>query len=75
VSTVDEIERLSRRRSKLRLAGDQTGEIDRLTDRLEDLYSRKRSEQAQQGARSRADITRRARVEAELERLITVGRS
>lgn len=70
----EEIEALSRKRQAIWFSGEpyRGGDVDRLSSRLTGLYEQKRHELAQRGARaSRADIVRRARVESELERLMS----
>lgn len=76
-SNVDvEIARLSERRSAL-WAGDgegYSGEAAKIASQLEELYERKRTAKATEGHRPRQEIVRRARVESELERLMTSGK-
>ena len=67
-----EIDKLSARRQEI-WAGAQTlsdDEVQRITSRLSDLYEARRIEEAQVRAGDRAEITRRAKVEAEIERLM-----
>lgn len=68
-----EIHRLSDRRQAVWFGSlGETAEVARIAVRLADLYERKRFEraQAETGTR-RAEIVRRARVESELERLMS----
>lgn len=68
-----EINRLAERRQEIWSEGYGEGtEVARITARLADLYDQKRHETSQTatGAR-RADIVRQARVESELERLMS----
>jgi hypothetical protein len=76
-SNVDaEIARLSERRSALWSGAVEgfSGEAAKIAKQLEDLYERKRTAKATEGHRPRQEIVRRARVESELERLMTTGR-
>jgi hypothetical protein len=68
-----QIDELSRRRQDLWAGdGDDAAEVGRIGRRLADLYEAKRISSAQDtGGRSRAEIVRQARVESELERLIS----
>lgn len=52
-------------------APSEPGEVTRLSKQLEDLYEARRMSLAQNPTVSRADVIRRARVESELERLIS----
>lgn len=69
----DQIHDLSRRRTAIWCGGvENPVEVDRITKQLADLYDIKRSEIAQRrGYGTRADIVRRARIESEIERLIS----
>lgn len=70
----DEIEALSRQRQRIWFSCEpyRGVEVERITSRLAGLYEQKRHERAQTRARaSRSDIVRRARVESELERLMS----
>lgn len=68
-----EIERLTAERQALWCAGGDHGtEIARISSRLADLYEQKRQQAAQAASgRKRSEIVLRARVESELERLMT----
>jgi hypothetical protein len=73
VSATDaEIERLSRRRQEIWFGYEQApaGEAARLGRSIAALFEEKRTEEAR-GQHGPADIAKRARVEAELERLMT----
>lgn len=68
-----EIDRLAERRQEIWCSGDgEAAEVVRITARLSDLYDQKRHERtaAFTGAR-RTEIVRQARVESELERLMS----
>lgn len=67
-----EIERLSARRQELWAddTRDTTSETSTIAAKLEELYETKRIEQAKARVGNREKITRRARVETELERLM-----
>lgn len=66
-----EIERLSRRRQEIWAgAPSEPGEIKKISDLLAALYEERRTENGQPN-RTRADVIRRARVESELERLMS----
>ena len=69
----DEIHRLATRRQDIWFgrAPGESGEVSRLTLQLADLYEERRSEDARFRSGERAEIVRRARVETELERLMT----
>ena len=73
MAIIAEIERLSRSRQALWFeATPGCGfEVDRLSSRLADLYEQKRHEVAQATGARRSEIVRRARVESELERLMS----
>ena len=68
-----EIERLSRSRqeiwSGLRIG--EPGEIKSISDQLAKLYEERRLDAGENPGRSRTDVIRRARVESELERLMS----
>ena len=71
---IDEIERLSRRRQGLWLSvapSDGSHEVKRIASRLADLYEQKRHEAAQSTSVRRTEIVKRARVESELERMMS----
>ena len=69
--TVEEqIEQLSVERQQLWREGDPTGRAKEIAKRLTDLYEEKRIEATRQrGVAPTAEIVKRARIEAELERL------
>jgi hypothetical protein len=69
VSLDAEITALSRRRQDLWSEGGQAIEVAKLTRRLADLYELKRQSHAT--TTDRAEVIKRARVESELERLIS----
>lgn len=70
-----EIDRLSRRRHELwaQGGGPDPHEVGRISARLHEAYEELRLARAAEevGGRKRADIVRQARVESELERLMT----
>lgn len=71
--TTDEmIDRLTRRRQELWASGAlaEPGELARLAHRIDDLYAQRRIERASHVSGSREEISRRARIEVELERMI-----
>lgn len=69
---IDEIQKLAEERQHLVATGGDPTEVARLTRKLEYLYEEKRSVAAHaRDGRSRTEIVRQARVESELERLIT----
>jgi len=72
-TTTDQINELSRKRHDIWNSGDEDPvEVERITKRLVDLFEEKRSELAKfRGQASRVDIIRRARIESELERLMS----
>jgi hypothetical protein len=71
VSVEDEIERLSARRHALWAEDrDVSLEVLALTAKLTDLYEAKRISDAKDRAGAREKITRRARIETELEKLM-----
>lgn len=69
----DEIARLNARRSAIWAGAENApGEAARIGKKLADLYDERRSVRAQQtSGRRRPDIVKHARVESELERLMT----
>lgn len=74
MGVAEEIDRLSRRREVLwagEVTAESSREIDRITARLADLYEQKRMDAVQASGARRAEIVRRARVESELERLMS----
>lgn len=72
MSTEAEIERLSSRRQSIWANGDgDPGEVDRINGRLAELYETRRHERAHVTPELRAAVVRLARVESELERLMT----
>ena len=75
-SVTAEIHQLSQRRQYLwsEEPGTCGPEVDRLTDRLRNLYEEKRSELTQSTSRSRGSILSGARIASELERLMTERR-
>lgn len=74
---IDETERriheLAKRRQEIWAgAASEPGEVKRLTTELEELYRERRAAATQAAVgRTRSEIVRRARVESELERLIS----
>lgn len=67
-----EIDKLSARRQEIWAGAPAVSddEVSQITARLADLYEARRVEEAQVRAGDRAEITRRAKVEAEIERLM-----
>lgn len=72
-SAFDEIEELSARRQEIwSQGGGEEGEIDRITARLADLHEGRRIGRAkEQSGKGRSEIVRSAKLDAELERLMT----
>lgn len=68
---IAEIERLSERRQELWTTGEKSEEVEKITSKLNELYEERRITSARERAGDRAEITRRAKVETELERLMT----
>jgi len=65
------IDSLTRRRQELWASGDaEPGELSRLAHRIDDLYAQRRIERASHVSGSREEISRRARIEVELERMM-----
>jgi hypothetical protein len=67
-----EIEKLSARRQEIWAGAPMStdDELHRITNRLADLYEERRIAAARLRGGDRSDITRRAKVEAEIERLM-----
>ena len=63
------IDRLSRERQALWAAG-EGGRAARVSRDLEDLYAQRRAARAREQHGSKTDVVRRAKAEAELEKLI-----
>ncbi len=71
MDTLAEIHSLSARRQAIWAGAEgYQGEPDSIAKKLGQLYETLRSERAQFTGRTRQQITRRARVESELERLL-----
>ena len=72
-TTTDQINECSSQRQAIWQSGEENpAEVERLTKRLVDLFEEKRSDLAKfRGQTSRSDIIRRARIESEIERLIS----
>jgi len=74
VDSSTEIERLVARRAAIWAGREEgaPGEVQRISGRLADLYEQRRHERTQAATgRKPEDIRRQARVETELERLMT----
>ena len=73
-SLSNQIEQASRERSEAWSSGDAVV-VARLTAKLADLYEERRIERARLSGslRNRSDVMRRARIETELERLMSEG--
>lgn len=71
IGTQEEIDRLSKRRCEIWAGAEPSpGEVSSITSRLADLYETRRAEEARGRAGDRTEIARRAKVEAEIERLM-----
>lgn len=66
----ERVSRLSEQREAARCVGDRTA-VERLTRELDRLYAEKRLRVAQNHHGSNAQIVKRARIETELERLMS----
>ena len=71
LTTEELIDSLTHRRQELWSAGGgEPGEVTRLAHRIDDLYAQRRIERASHVSGSREEISRRARIEVELERMM-----
>ena len=72
MTTDDLIERLVAERKEHWTSGcSEPGAVAALTKKIDDLYEQRRIERASIGAGSREAIVRRARIEVELERMMS----